>query len=68
MTKAGAIAILTTMFLGLSGWTMSEVATIKERVTRNETERDNVKDMIKDIKDTQKEMNHKLDRLLERNK
>lgn len=65
MTKVIAVRILTTMFLGLSGWTMTEVANLKERVKGNEVTRENMADMIKEIRQDQKEMNQKLDRLLE---
>lgn len=59
MTKAGAIAILTTIFLGLSGWTMTSVSELRERVVRNETERDNLKELVK-------RMEAKIDILIER--
>lgn len=65
MTKVIAVRILTTMFLGLSGWTMTEVANLKERVKGNEVTRENMADMIKEIRQDQKEMNQKLDQLLE---
>lgn len=65
MTKAGAIAILTTIFLGLSGWTMSEVAELKERVKGNEVSKESLKVMLLEIKTDQKEMNQKIDKVLE---
>ena len=65
MTKAGAIAILTTIFLGLSGWTMTEVTSLKERVSKNEESKENIKELVKEIRDEQRMINAKIDRLLE---
>ena len=56
MTKAGAIAILTTIFLGLSGWTMSEIATLKERTASLENEKETTKEMLKEIRADVKEL------------
>ena len=65
------MAILTTMitgFLGLFAWAGTEIVSIKERVVRNETERESSKEILKEIRQEQKEMRKELQTYLYRKK
>lgn len=68
MTRAGAIAILTTVFMGLFAWAGTEIVSIKERVVRNETERETSKEILKEIRQEQREMRKELQHFLYREK
>jgi hypothetical protein len=64
MTKAGAIAILSAIFLGLAGWAGNEIVSIKERTARVETIGDNIKESLEEIKQDVKENRKTTDAIL----
>jgi hypothetical protein len=61
MTKAGAIAILSAIFLGLAGWAGSTLVEQNSRIARIETAKQYDSEMIKEIKDDVKVIKGKLD-------
>lgn len=62
MTKAGAIAILTTIMLGLVGWAGTTIVDHGDRLTKVETSRQYESEMLKEIRDDVKDLRKLLPR------
>jgi len=54
--KNGAIAILTTMVLGLASWAGSNVIDNKQKIARLETNQVTTHEMLKEVRDDVKEL------------
>lgn len=51
MTKAGAVAILTTIFLGLAGWAGTEIIEHSVEIAKIKKENETTLTLLKEVRD-----------------
>lgn len=59
------MAVLLTIALGLTSWSFSELAALKERVARGESEREYARSVLQEIRTDLREIQGDIRRLLE---